>query len=44
MEMVRVLPRGEYGEIPDAGHLVHYDDPAAWRAATEPFLNGVLAR
>jgi pimeloyl-ACP methyl ester carboxylesterase len=42
MEMVRVLPRGQYAEIPDAGHLVHYSDPEAWRAATEPFLNGIL--
>ncbi|MBP0459988.1 alpha/beta fold hydrolase [Streptomyces montanisoli] len=42
MEMVRVLPHGAYAEIPDAGHLVHYADPAAWRAATEPFLDGVL--
>ncbi|MFF1376577.1 alpha/beta fold hydrolase [Streptomyces sp. NPDC058308] len=42
-EMVRVLPRGEYAEVADAGHLVHYDQPAAWRAAIEPFLDGVLA-
>ncbi|MET8690652.1 alpha/beta hydrolase [Streptomyces sp. NPDC004732] len=41
-EMVRVLPRGEYAEVADAGHLVHYDQPAAWRAAVEPFLDGVL--
>ncbi|MFI8099684.1 alpha/beta fold hydrolase [Streptomyces sp. NPDC086023] len=37
-EMVRVLPLGAYAEIPDAGHLVHWDQPAAWRAAVEPFL------
>ncbi|MFJ8821422.1 alpha/beta fold hydrolase [Streptomyces sp. NPDC102467] len=42
-EMVRVLPRGEYAEVADAGHLVHYDQPEAWRAAIEPFLDGVLA-
>ncbi|MEU2154604.1 alpha/beta hydrolase [Streptomyces sp. NPDC019396] len=42
-EMVRVLPRGQYAEVADAGHLVHYDQPAAWRAAIEPFLDGVLA-
>ncbi|WP_415949955.1 alpha/beta fold hydrolase [Streptomyces sp. KLOTTS4A1] len=41
-EMVRVLPRGRYAEVPDAGHLVHYDQPEAWRAAIEPFLDGVL--
>ncbi|MGV9882409.1 alpha/beta fold hydrolase [Streptomyces sp. NPDC003006] len=41
-EMVRVLPRGEYAEVVDAGHLVHYDQPGAWRAAIEPFLEGVL--
>ncbi|MEW2117287.1 alpha/beta hydrolase [Streptomyces sp. NPDC005474] len=43
-EMVRVLPRGEYAEVVDAGHLVHYDQPSAWRAVVEPFLDGVLAR
>ncbi|MDH6218326.1 alpha/beta fold hydrolase [Streptomyces pseudovenezuelae] len=41
-EMVRVLPRGEYAEVADAGHLVHYDQPEAWRAAIEPFLDAVL--
>jgi pimeloyl-ACP methyl ester carboxylesterase len=41
-EMVRVLPRGAYAEIPDAGHLLHYDQPEAWRTAIEPFLNGAL--
>ncbi|MFJ3585879.1 alpha/beta fold hydrolase [Streptomyces sp. NPDC090127] len=41
-EMVRVLPRGAYAEIPDAGHLLHYDHPDAWRTAIEPFLEGVL--
>ncbi|MFF3491336.1 alpha/beta fold hydrolase [Streptomyces sp. NPDC002795] len=42
-EMVRVLPRGVYAEVGDAGHLVHYDQPEAWRSAVEPFLDGVLA-
>lgn len=37
-EMVRVLPRGQYAEVADAGHLVHYDRPEGWRAAVEPFL------
>ncbi len=41
-EMVRVLPHGEYAEIPDAGHLLHYEHPTAWHEAVEPFLNGVL--
>jgi pimeloyl-ACP methyl ester carboxylesterase len=40
-EMVRVLPRGEYAEVADAGHLVHYDQPEAWRAAIEPFIDGI---
>ncbi|MFH7600315.1 alpha/beta hydrolase [Streptomyces racemochromogenes] len=40
-EMVRVLPAGQYAEIPDAGHYVHYDQPAALRAALEPFLEAV---
>ncbi|WP_406138946.1 alpha/beta fold hydrolase [Streptomyces sp. NBC_01089] len=42
-EMVRVLPRGEYAEVADAAHLVHYDQPEAWRAAIEPFLDAVVA-
>ncbi|MFB7913974.1 alpha/beta fold hydrolase [Streptomyces sp. NPDC056061] len=37
-EMVRVLPRGQYAEVADAGHLVHYDQPEGWRAAVQPFL------
>ncbi|WP_107103616.1 MULTISPECIES: alpha/beta hydrolase [unclassified Streptomyces] len=41
-EMVRVLPRGAYAEVPDAGHLLHYTHPEAWSEAVEPFLNGVL--
>ncbi|WP_060884275.1 alpha/beta fold hydrolase [Streptomyces caniscabiei] len=40
-EMVRVLPRGQYAEVADAGHLVHYDQPDAWRSAIEPFLDGL---
>ncbi|MFH8221532.1 alpha/beta fold hydrolase [Streptomyces sp. NPDC018057] len=42
-EMVRVLPLGEYAEVTDAGHLVHFDQPEAWRAAVTPFLERVLA-
>ncbi|WP_431781098.1 alpha/beta fold hydrolase [Streptomyces chumphonensis] len=41
-EMVRVLPDGAYAEVPDAGHLLHYDQPEAWRAAVEPFLAATL--
>ncbi|MCS0600361.1 alpha/beta hydrolase [Streptomyces sp. LP11] len=41
-EMVRVLPHGEYAEITDAGHLVHYAQPEAWRSVVEPFLDRVL--
>ncbi|QEU86325.1 alpha/beta hydrolase [Streptomyces viridosporus T7A] len=40
-EMVRVLPHGRYAEVADAGHLVHYDQPEAWRAAIEPFLDAL---
>ncbi|MCZ7414831.1 MULTISPECIES: alpha/beta fold hydrolase [unclassified Streptomyces] len=42
-EMVRVLPNGQYAEVADAGHLVHYDQPEAWRAAVEPFLASALS-
>lgn len=41
-EMVRVLPRGQYAEVTEAGHLVHYDQPEGWRRAVEPFLASVL--
>ncbi|MFB9735613.1 alpha/beta fold hydrolase [Streptomyces thermocoprophilus] len=41
-EMVRVLPRGQYAEVADAGHLVHYDQPEGWREVVEPFLDAVL--
>ncbi|KAF4405079.1 alpha/beta fold hydrolase [Streptomyces lycii] len=41
-EMVRVLPRGEYAEIPDAGHLAHHDQPESWRAAVGAFLDKTL--
>lgn len=41
-EMVRVLPRGEYAEVSEAAHLVHYDQPDEWRAVVEPFLHGVF--
>ncbi|MGP3687746.1 alpha/beta fold hydrolase [Streptomyces sp. IBSNAI002] len=40
-EMVRVLPAGQYAEIPDAGHYLHYDQPTALRAALEPFLEDI---
>ncbi|MFE7136099.1 alpha/beta fold hydrolase [Streptomyces sp. NPDC057638] len=40
-EMVRVLPRGVYAEVPDAGHLAHYDHPEAWRAVVDPFLSSL---
>lgn len=37
-EMVRVLPRGHYAEIADAGHLVPWEQPDAWCDAVERFL------
>jgi pimeloyl-ACP methyl ester carboxylesterase len=42
-EMVRVLPRGSYAEIPDAGHLVPWEQPAAWCEAVERFVQEALA-
>lgn len=41
-EMVRVLPRGIYAEVPEAGHLIHYDQPDDWRKVLEPFLQAAL--
>jgi pimeloyl-ACP methyl ester carboxylesterase len=43
-EMVRVLPRGQYAEVVDAGHLVHYDQPEGWRTAVEPFLEETVGK
>ncbi len=37
-EMVRVLPRGRYAEVPEAGHLVPWDQPEAWQREVEAFL------
>jgi pimeloyl-ACP methyl ester carboxylesterase len=41
-EMVRVLPRGIYAEVPDAGPLLHYDRPDDGRRVVEPFLHATL--
>lgn len=41
-EMVRVLPRGIYAEVPEAGHLMHLDRPADWRRVVDPFLQAAL--
>jgi len=41
-EMVRVLPRGIYAEVPEAGHLMHLDQPTDWRRVVDPFLQAVL--
>lgn len=43
-EMVRVLPRGSYAEIPHAGHLVPWEQPEAWASAVETFLADVVGR
>ena len=40
-EMVRVLPRGRYAEISDAGHLVPWDQPEAWYGEVLRFLRVV---
>ncbi|MEO3750605.1 alpha/beta hydrolase [Streptomyces sp. B6B3] len=37
-EMVRVLPRGEYADVPEAGHLAHLERPDAWREPVGAFL------
>jgi pimeloyl-ACP methyl ester carboxylesterase len=39
-EMVRVLPRGAYAEIPEAGHLAPWDQPEAWCEEIKNFLDG----
>lgn len=37
-EMAELLPDGRWALVPDAGHVLHYDNPAGWRAAVEPFV------
>jgi len=37
-DMVTHLRNGRYVEVPGAGHVIHYDAPAGWRAAVEAFL------
>lgn len=41
-QMAARLPQGSFIEIPGAGHVLHFDDPAAWQAAVEPFVVQVL--
>jgi pimeloyl-ACP methyl ester carboxylesterase len=36
--MLSEQPRGSLVEIPEAGHDLHLDNPAAWRDALEAFL------
>ena len=40
-EMADRLPDGRFALVPDAGHIVHWDDPAGWRAVVEPFVRGL---
>ncbi|GAA5048314.1 alpha/beta fold hydrolase [Nocardia callitridis] len=41
-EMARTHPDAEYVLVPDAGHLVHDDQPGRYRAEVERFLREVL--
>ncbi|MFC0600088.1 alpha/beta fold hydrolase [Streptomyces palmae] len=41
-EMVRVLPRGQYAEVADAGHFIHYEQPEGWFQALDSFLSAVV--
>jgi pimeloyl-ACP methyl ester carboxylesterase len=43
-EMVRVLPHGEYADIPDAGHLAHLERPGDWRELVGAFLTRTVFR
>ncbi len=38
-EMARTVPGARFVEIPDAGHLVHLEQPVAWRVVVERFLD-----
>jgi pimeloyl-ACP methyl ester carboxylesterase len=37
-EAARRLRSGRYTELPGAGHVLHYDNPAGWRCVVEPFV------
>jgi pimeloyl-ACP methyl ester carboxylesterase len=39
--MVQRMQHGRYVEVAGAGHVVHYEQPAAWQAAVEPFLQAL---
>jgi pimeloyl-ACP methyl ester carboxylesterase len=41
-EMVRVMPRGAYAEVPEAGHLLPWEYPEEWRRVVEPFLQAAM--
>lgn len=41
--LARTLPRGSYGEIPDAGHLVNQDQPEGFDRAVAAFLDELEA-
>jgi pimeloyl-ACP methyl ester carboxylesterase len=38
LRMVELLPQGRFVTVPDAGHTVPQDNPAAFLAAVRPFL------
>jgi pimeloyl-ACP methyl ester carboxylesterase len=38
------LPQGEFALVHDAGHVLHFDNPVAWRAAVEPFVRKSLGQ
>lgn len=40
-EVAAKLKHGEFVEIPNAGHFVHYDQPEAWQVAVESFLTRI---
>ncbi|WP_435137841.1 alpha/beta fold hydrolase [Actinacidiphila sp. bgisy144] len=42
-EMVRVLPRGRYAEIADAGHLAPWEQPEVWAETLERFVGEAVA-
>lgn len=40
-EMADRLPDGRFALVPGAGHVVHWDNPAGWRAVVEPFVRSL---
>lgn len=44
IRMNQLRPGSRYARIPNSGHLVHDEQPAAYRSAVEPFVTSAILR